>query len=117
MIEGIQIRIPAARSTASEVIKQMESLLAARYTHRVSRRAFLGQWGKLRKRLFLTRDYQELRVRIAQRCRGKCEVEGCDSSFEHVHHKVPVAFKPALALRDSNCLGVCRRCHEEIENA
>lgn len=109
-VEGIQISIPIARKQAAAIIGQMQNLLADRYKWRVTRGQFLRRWSKLRKALRLTNEYRELIDRVRGRQDGRCELCG-KNEMAHVHHKVRVAMNPALALVDSNCVGVCKKCH------
>lgn len=110
LIEGVQICIPAERRQARQILNKMKGVLEARKTGRLTRRAFLSQWRSLRKALWLTRDYQELRQRVAERCKGTCERCG-HNQMVHVHHLERVAFNPGKALIDANCVGVCLKCH------
>lgn len=111
VIRGLQICTPVARPRAAAVLGGMVQLLALRRVGKIKRSVFLVKWGKLRKALLITDDYQELRRRIAARADGTCEACG-KASGQHVHHKVPVAFSPYMALMDSNCLYLCKGCHE-----
>lgn len=112
VIEGIQICIPVGTKSARQILDKMSSVLEARRTCRISRRQFITKWRGLRKALFLTRDYQDLRNRVFARTHGKCatcQKAGC----VHLHHVIPVAYAPRKALDDENCQGLCRGCHEE----
>lgn len=115
IIEGTQICIPVARTRALAVLGSMVKLLRDRHHYKVTRRQFLVRWSKLRKALFLTRDYQELRNRVFAAAGGKCQI--CfERACEHMHHKVRVSRNPMLALVESNCQAACRRCHKEIDD-
>jgi 5-methylcytosine-specific restriction endonuclease McrA len=103
----IQTRIS---KRAQEIIDQMVTVRAARWEYRLSRKQFLTQWAKMRKALRLTRDYQSLLDRVAARAKGMCEC-GCNRPGAHVHHIVPVAYDPKLALTDTNTMFLSRRCH------
>jgi 5-methylcytosine-specific restriction endonuclease McrA len=111
LIEGTQIRIPSERRKARHIIKLMDSLLEARHRLTISRRVFLTRWSSLRKALFLTPDYQELRREVLQRNNGKCELCG-EAPTVHMHHLIGVSMNPHLALRKENVKGTCRPCHK-----
>ncbi len=34
---------------------------------------------------------------------------------DHVHHIVPLAVRPELAFRESNCMSLCAKCHGRLE--
>lgn len=112
IIEGIHICIPQSSERADVVIQGMERLLDQRRYGRISRRAFLVAWRKKRQALRLTRDYQELIDRVCHEAKGMCQVCGVVPG-RHMHHSVPVAFKPRLALSRSNVMWVCPDCHDE----
>lgn len=112
VIQGIQICIPVGTKSARQILDKMSSVLQARHTYRLSRGQFLKKWRGLRKALFLTRDYQDLRIRVFARTHGKC-ADCQEKSCVHLHHVIPVAYAPHKALDDANCKGLCRDCHEE----
>jgi len=116
IIAGNQICIPVGSSKAEAVITNMKKLLLDRHHYKLSRKQFLKAWRGLRMALFMTGDYQRLRQRIAERCRGVCEV--CHTQPQvHVHHVKPIAWHPNGALLDDNCMGVCRKCHRAAHRA
>ncbi len=45
----------------------------------------------------------------------RCELEGIIRAATEVHHVIPVAVRPDLELDPSNCMCICRSCHEIIE--
>jgi hypothetical protein len=111
---GDLISTKVSRNRAGAIIARMEDLLAARRQLRISRTVFLAKWGKLRKALFLTRDYQELIQRLNKRSGGVCEM--CRSrAGEHVCHIEPVAYNPRLVLMDLNCKWGCEHCHDVMD--
>lgn len=112
VIAGEQICIPVSTEKADQIISRMIGLLRDRYYHKVSRRGFLRQWGKLRKALFLTGDYQRLRARIMARSNNVCE-KCREAAMAHVHHIKPIAWHPRGALLDDNCMALCRKCHRD----
>lgn len=100
---------------AKSIILAMNRLLMQRYRHIVTRRVFLTRWDKLRKALFLTTEYQDLKWRVHSRHGGMCEV--CmERTAVHVHHVKPVSRYPHKALDDANCKSLCGPCHTEAHN-
>lgn len=102
---------PRATKRASDVIDAMITLRRLRFHNQISRRKFLAQWRKLRVALRLTHDYSNLRDLVTARSKGKCE-ECRSKAFVHLHHIVPVAINPRMALIATNVLGVCLSCHK-----
>lgn len=114
ILPGITVNIPAGRRQANTVIENMVRLIEARRVGKITRRGFLVRWGNLRKALFLTSDYQELREYVKERCGGICEI--CDKEpLIHVHHEKPVAFYPRYALMRNFVKGCCQRCHKKLD--
>jgi 5-methylcytosine-specific restriction endonuclease McrA len=46
-----------------------------------------------------------------------CQITGCNSPTEQVHHKIPVAKDPSKVFVESNLLCLCKKHHEQIESA
>jgi len=113
IIEGVQI-CTTNSERADAVIKAMEDLLDARKHCRITRRMFLKAWRKLRLRLFLTRDYQQLRATVFHETGGMCE-KCTKRTGNHLHHLDPVVFAPRRALDRSNIQLVCVECHGEAD--
>ena len=112
IIPGVQICTSQHGQRAENVIQRMEDLLALRYRHQVSRRAFIARWDKLRLALRLTREYSELQAQVCREAKGMCEYCG-HRAGEHMHHEVPVAFAPRRALDRKNVKFACVACHED----
>ncbi len=45
---------------------------------------------------------------------GRCKEHGKVTLATLVHHIIPVRTRPDLRLVASNCMALCRRCHEDI---
>lgn len=97
---------------AEEIIREMQKLLENRHHQKVTRRAFLTRWGKLRASLNATPEYLRFKHEVTARSGGWCEQKGCKHTGNVVHHKVKVSWCPALALRVSNGMHVCHKCHQ-----
>lgn len=78
----------------------------------LSRRAFLAAYGRLRRMLERTPEYQAFRLAVLQRDRYRCR--GCGSVARVVHHRVRVARNPRLALVPINGEVRCSDCHAVI---
>jgi len=115
VVDGALIGTAEAHPRAEVVIRAMETLLHERWLNQVSRGRFLFRWSRLRKALLITEEYQDLRRRVQERSRGKCEVCG-QVPMRHIHHEKPVARYPRKALDFHNVQGVCRPCHETIHD-
>lgn len=113
LIDGSTISIPTERRSARRLLSQMADLLAQRRQRWLTRRQFLERWSGLRKRLLLTRDYQDLRQRVSNRAGGACEL--CGAKGTQLHHVERVVDRLDLVLTDDNCRWVCRDCHEIVD--
>ena len=102
-------------TVASAVIRKMNAVRFARKFGKLTRVQFLKAWGKLRAELAKTKEYRTLRNEVGARADGNCE--GCGNRVKRggvVHHVVPVAWNPDLALTPSNCKFLCYRCHVKV---
>lgn|SRR5215203_5024593 len=95
---------------ASEVVKEIKSLLRQRHHKKISRKQFLSRYSALRVRLYATEEYQAFKRDVRVRARGRCE--NCSNAGAEVHHKKPVAAYPALATNASNGKLLCLQCHK-----
>jgi hypothetical protein len=110
IVPGIQVRIPAAGTSAQKVIERMKATLDARFKFQINRREFLRKWAGHRKALFLTTEYQMLREHTFNGQGGKCIKCGVRPCV-HLHHKVRVVDDPTMAVHPGNVVGLCARCH------
>lgn len=99
-------------TVAGDIIIQMDSLLDDRHHCRITRRVFLTRWGKLRAALNMTPEYMRFKYDVVTRSGGWCEQAGCKHTGSVVHHKVKVAWCPALALSVKNGMHLCSKCHQ-----
>lgn len=63
-----------------------------------TKRGYDGAWRKFRK-WFLSKAEHA----VCEDCHRKPSTD--------VHHKIKISVRPDLRLVESNCLGLCRRCH------
>lgn len=99
--------------TALEILTKMEALREKRRTQKVSRRSFLLSWGKLKKKLCLTPEWELLRKAAARQANGYCQAPNCKQRGIQVHHVVPVAFSPERTFDLTNVQWLCVECHKK----
>ncbi len=100
------------RRLAEAIIADMLNLLRKRHSWRIKRMTFLIAWGKLRRELATTPEYQQFRAEVLRRDGYRCGT--CGRVAHTVHHRRPVARAPRLALDPGNGTVRCDECHEEI---
>jgi HNH endonuclease len=95
---------------AALTIEAMKGLLGLRRRGAIKRLVFLKAWGKLRRLLTLSKEYQIWRHEVRERAGGACEQ--CGEIGQHAHHKEQVSRNPDRALDPRNGEYLCRRCHD-----
>lgn len=97
---------------AAEIIEAMVALLRKRRSLKIKRVVFLVAWGKLRRELERTREYQAFRAEVLRRDGNRCGT--CGRVAHTVHHPRRVAKYPRLALDPRNGRVRCTECHEAV---
>jgi 5-methylcytosine-specific restriction endonuclease McrA len=82
----------------------------------VPRAEFFAKWGRLRKRLYLTKEYNLFLSEVRFRASGMCQGIRCSRKGRHVHHVVRVYDDPSLALDPNNGMFLCVKCHKAIHS-
>src|SRR5215212_5777055 len=95
---------------AKLVIREMLRLLGKRRRREIPRRVFLGKWSLLRSRLSDTIEYVRFHQTVVERSRGICEGCGAQTAVQ-VHHEIPVALDPRMAVDPDNGRHLCLDCH------
>lgn len=114
VLAGSTINVPSRR-LAKEIVHRLSALRDNRRAGRITRAGFLRKWGKLRLALFLTPEYQAMRMLVFIRDKYMCRKCGTVAA-EHVHHLKRVAMYPELALEPENCESRCVSCHKAEEH-
>jgi len=95
---------------AVNILRAMGRLLARRHRLECNRHDFLRRWGKLRRELACTPEYQAVRSAVQERADGLCE--RCGNAGSVMHHERLVSWEPQHALDPQHCQWVCRQCHK-----
>lgn len=100
-----------SQRSACAMLAELESLLKKRKVGKISRKVFLVSWGRVRRELEQTPEYQQFRQIVLERDQHRCR--SCGRVSRIVHHRRRVAMAVHLVLEPRNGEVRCDDCHKD----